>query len=45
MPGSKLNLAALTIRLRERLGQPAAVAADVQALVGHVDLEAVAGRR
>ena len=42
MPGSKLNLAALTIRLRERLRQPAAVAADEQALVGDVDVEAVA---
>ena len=36
-----MNLAALPIRLRQRLRQPSGVAADVQALVGHVDLEPV----
>ena len=40
--GSKVNLAALAIRCDERLREPAAVAAHEEALVGHVDGEAVA---
>ena len=45
MLGSKRELGGVDDQVRERLRQPAAVAADEQALVGNVDVEPVAGRR